>query len=187
MSPSIFVLTLALMAGCGNQAEGASKADIGSLKGADIDILAPFGSPDCSLCGECYGVCINDMANLSSNTFDYVASVGPWTLGEVSLPVLEFGTVCVPTDVMELEAWAFDRIYQYITAINIQPQFGDVDNPVFCNCTGFSFLNGDEQSEGFGRSLCLTPLDEANDGNNLMTNVTQDEIKSFFKKFSNKQ
>ena len=159
MSPSIFVLALALMAGCGNQAEGASKADIGSLKGADI--LAPFGSPDCSLCGECDGVCINDMANLSNNTYDLVASVGPWTLGEVSLPVLEFGTVCVsvPWEVMELETKAFDTyIWPYITALNIQPQFGDVDNPVFCNCTGVSFLNGDEQSEGFGRSLCLTPL-----------------------------
>ena len=187
MSPSFFVLALALMAGCGNQAAGASKADIGSLKGADIDILAPFGSPDCSLCGECDGVCINDMANLSNNTLDLVASVGPWTLGEVSLPVLEFGTVCVPTDVMELlefmETKAFETIDQYITAVNIQPQFGDVDNPVFCNCTGVSFLNGDEQSEGFGRSLCLSPLDEANSGNNLMTKVTKDEIKSFFKIF----
>ena len=66
---------------------------------------------------------------------------------------------------------------------NIQLQSGDVDNPVFCNCTGFSFLNGDEQSEGFGRSVCLSPLDEANSGNNLMTKLTKDEIKSFFKIF----
>ena len=66
---------------------------------------------------------------------------------------------------------------------NIQLQSGDVDNPVFCNCTGFSFLDGDEQSGGFGRSLCLSPLDEANSGNNLMTKLTKDEIKSFFKKF----
>ena len=189
MSPfSSFVLALVLMAGCGNQAESASKANIGSLKDADFKILSPFGSPDCSLCGECDGVCINDMANLSNNTLDLVASVGPWVLGEVSFEGLlwpfEFGTICVSQDVMELQTLAFDTIDQYITAINIhQSQYGDVDNPVFCNCTGLSFLDGDEQSESFGRSFCLTPLDEANDGNNLMTKVTKDDIKSFFKKF----
>ena len=36
---------------------------------------------------------------------------------------------------------AFDRIDQYITALNIQPQFGDVDNPVFCNCTGAQWFD----------------------------------------------
>ena len=102
MSPSLFVLALALMAGCGNQAAGASKADY--IKPLHKNILAPFGSPDCSLCGECNGVCINDMANLSNSTFEYVASVGRWVLGEVStlLPFPEFGTVCVPSEVVNL-------------------------------------------------------------------------------------
>ena len=183
MSPfSSFALALVLMAGCGNQVESASKADIGSLKDK-VNILSPFGSPDCSLCGKCDGVCINDMANLSNNTLDLVASVGPWVLGEVSFDnQFAFGTICVSWDVFELAEKAFGTIDQYITVLNIQPQLGDVDNPVFCNCTGVSFLDGDEQSESFGRSICLTPIDEANYENNSMTKVTKDEIKSFFQK-----